>query len=286
MNSIIPLPNLAHLAFARLDTRELARGKGRPRPEDIDGWARPHMDHSFNYPLPADMSRAVGVFCDFYATVQVHADCLAAGPGHVRHFALTNVRTTPRVEQGGDSAVVGIHGPSQEDARTPYWSFTAYSREAKWDPKAKEWDDGDKGWQKEQSLEVSFREPFRVFDRGRDYYFLTDSGSLYRAPPPAKAGWTRRVTRVYDGRQRRVMAVVTDADAKRTFLFVPPAAEGGKRAFFELSDKPKLVEYNPKLVPLPPPDEPHRTVVHAVRVLVALKKIAGKLPATGEKQRP
>ena len=84
------------------------------------------------------------------------------------------------------------------------------------------------------------------------------------------------MTRVWDGKKQPIKAFVTDAGTGKTFLFVPPAKEGGKRAFFELSAEPKLVEYDPKAVPLPPLDEPHRTILHHARILVALKKIEGK----------
>ena len=95
-----------------------------------------------------------------------------------------------------------------------------------------------------------------------------------RRKPPAGTGRS--------GSKRPVVAAVTDADAKRTFLFLDAQREG-KPAFFELSDEPRLVEYDPKLVPLPPAAEPNRTMLHRARILVALKKIEGKLPA---KEKP
>jgi hypothetical protein len=103
-------------------------------------------------------------------------------------------------------------------------------------------------------------------------------------PACADRGVTGTLARVWDGTRRPIDAFVSDAATGKTFLFVPPATAGGRPAFFELSAKPRPEEYDPKLAPPPKLAEPHRTIVHAAHVLVALKKLEGKLPPKAGKE--
>ena len=212
----------------------------------------------------------------------LYFDYVPTGKFEVRQFILTNEPTTPRPEE--------IHSPEAVDdpprpvKKPDPWTFSCQRYESRTNSNANV-DQGDtvlKDWTPEWSTPAAFTEPFQALSLGDDYYFVTRSGALYRAAKPAK-GTARVLTPVWYGKKQPIKAFITDAKTGKTFLFVPPAKEGGKRAFFELSDKPRLVEYDPKLVPLPPLEEPHRTIVHAARILVALKKIEGTLPA---KEKP
>ena len=206
----------------------------------------------------------------------VYYDFLPFGKYKTRVFVLTNTPTPSPVRKD--------RGPNEDDSSAPAkkkpplpWMLTFHRYEGRWVGKP----DGDweqRPWTREGTISGAFKEPFQALALGDDFYFVTRSGSLFRAAKPAK-GKDRTLSCVWDGKGRPVESFITDAATGKTFLFVPPAKAGGRPAFFELSDKPKLVEYDPKLVPLPKLEEPHRTILHNARVLVALKKIEGKSPA-------
>ena len=161
------------------------------------------------------------------------------------------------------------------------WTLTVYRYESRWVGEEYEsW--VQRPWKREGTITVGFKEPFQALAQGDDFYFATRSGALYRAAKPSK-GTDRTLSLVRDRKKQRIESFITDASTGKTFLFVPPAKAGGKPAFFELSDKPKLVEYDPKAVPLPKLEEPHRTILHNARILVALKKIEGKPAAKSGK---
>jgi hypothetical protein len=120
---------------------------------------------------------------------------------------------------------------------------------------------------------VAFREPFQVLGKGDDYYFVTASGRLFRTRKPAK-GKQRPCVPVWSDASRPIRAFITDADAGRTFLFVGPEKKGGKPAFFEVSDRPRLVEYDPGCAaPLKEGPERLRRVTHYARVLLVHKLV-------------
>ena len=224
-----------------------------------------HEGTNFSGNLPADLS----AFHAFDPRYFLHCDTLPAGKAKARHFTATNLTS------GFDA-----RNKEFEEGKTPASKFYCHLGESRRD-KDGEWEEH--SWKHEWTTPATFKEPFQALALGDDFYFVTSSGSLFRAAKPAK-GTDRVLTRVWDGK-RPIKAFVSDAGTGKTFLFVPPAKDGGKRAFFELSDKPRLVEYDPKLVPMPPLEEPHRTIVHAARILVALKKIKGDAsPKVGGKE--
>ena len=202
----------------------------------------------------------------------LYFDYLPAGKRLARQFITTNL-TGERPDESRDF----------RKGKSPPCVFSSYISDSPWDAKKERW--VPKPWALEWTTPAAFKEPFQALALGDDYYFVTRSGALYRAAKPAK-GTDRVLARVWDGKQP-IRSFITDAGTGKTFLFVPPAKAGGKPAFFELSDKPKLVEYDPKAVPLPKLDEPHRTILHNARILVALKKIEGKPSAKAEgKKKP
>jgi hypothetical protein len=162
---------------------------------------------------------------------------------------------------------------SAEEQKNPKWSFTIHRYDGRWKQKDKEWGNGK--WTKEGTIEIGFIEPFQALVKEEDYFFVTESRRLFVARKPTK-GSERKLTAVWNEPDRPITAILTDADADRTFLFVAAKEKGGKPAFFELSDKPKLEEYDPASVPLPRLEEPHRTLLHLARILAAQKKIKSK----------
>ncbi len=204
----------------------------------------------------------------------LYMDYLPAGKCRVRQFLATNL---PGSEADRSRDL--------EEVKKAPRVFSSYLGEGEWDAKEGVWKP--KPWKLEWSAPPAFVEPFQALSLGDDFYFATRSGALFRAAKPA-TGTDRVLTPVWGSKKQRIKAFITDSATGKTFLFVPPARVGGKPAFFELSDKPKLVEYDPKLVPLPPVAEPHRTILHATRILVALKKIKPEpLPEPGfEKKKP
>jgi hypothetical protein len=242
-------------SFSRLEAAELLRGRtatapGGPVGDPPDPTT---TGAQFGGVFPAKRIRMISRVKEDNG---LHYDFLPTGPASALHFVLTEVKT-----------------PWGGDALLP-WSMTVYSHTGKYDRKERGWvSAGKKEWEAVEAIDVGFVGPFRVMSLGKDYYFLTDGGSLFRSPPAAKKGERRRMERVYDGRDRPVLATVADADAGRTFLFIE-SAKGP--AFFELSDRPALTVYDPKVARTSDGDEPLRSVMHKVRVLAALGKIKGK----------
>lgn len=202
----------------------------------------------------------------------LYYDYLPAGKAQARQFMVTNLTSKP-IDRERDF----------KDGNPPSSVFSSYISDSHWDAKEGAWKEHP--WKLEWSIPPTFQEPFQALGLGDDFYFVTRSGTLFRAAKTAK-GKDRTLALVWDGKERPIKAFVSDAKTGKTFLFVPPAKEGGRRAFFELSAEPKLEEYDPKLVPLPKLEEPHRTILHDARILVALKKIAGKAApkADGDKK--
>lgn len=213
--------------------------------------------HSFGSSIMPDKIRFAARDAGIGFMPTIYSDAIATGPASVRQFVLSNVRFSRR----GAALKDGIR-VSQENVDAPAWSMVAYT--------FKKGDE--RWWQKEPELEVSFREPFTALAVGGDFYFLTDSGSLYRAPAPARKGGTRRVYRVWNGRRRPVVALVEDADAGRAFLFVGPPPAGGRPAYFAPSASPELVPHDPTDLPKATAD-PRRDLPNMQEYALALEAL-------------
>lgn len=156
----------------------------------------------------------------------------------------------------------------------PRWSLACSSIRARWndDPeRLSGWEIEGDGWVKADSIDVAFREPFQALSRGDDFYFLTASGKLYRAPKPVK-GTHRKMVPVWDDPRSRIVAHLTDADKDRTFLFLERGPKGvGGPCVFELADGVRLRDYD-AIFFRPGDDGPValRRVVGYARVLTAL----------------
>ncbi len=204
---------------------------------------------------------------------QLHYDYLPVAEDRVLLFVLTDTRghlesAGTGGELGGAHVVV-----SAEEAKTPKWSLTIHSCRNTWDADKNTWSN-DPHWKREGTIEVGFTEGFNALGKGDDYYFLTVSGKLYRAPKPDK-GADRKMEAVWDDEKRPVVAFITDADADRTFLFCKPDKDG-KGVYFEMDTKPDPQPYDAGKIPEAKPDDALPAVIAYAKILVADKKIKNK----------
>jgi hypothetical protein len=87
----------------------------------------------------------------------------------------------------------------------------------------------------EEKFAVPFQEPFMTYVPDREFWFVTESGKLYRSGPVGK----RKVEAVWDDEASPIRALLTDADTDRTFAFTEPAdGKKGRRVYFEVGVKP------------------------------------------------
>src|SRR5262249_10623128 len=121
-------------------------------------------------------------------------------------------------------------------------------------------------------LNVAFREPFRVFAKGDDFYFVTTSGKVFRAAKPAK-GDDRTLEAVWEDAKRPVVAAVTDVVAERTFLFCQP--EGNKGVFFDLAVKPEPRDYDASAIEKLKPDQERERSLERAKILKDAKLLKG-----------
>jgi hypothetical protein len=127
-------------------------------------------------------------------------------------------------------------------------------------------------WGKEdkeiETFKSPFKEAFTAFVRGKDYYFVTEYGSVYLARDPGKG--ERKVELVWDGRRQPVHALITDAGSDTVWCFVEPFftdKQDAERVYFALSAKPEPRPYKLKRIDKPRIDEPLRSVLEYARVL-------------------
>jgi hypothetical protein len=219
----------------------------------------------FTGPDAVSDARFLGGFAEFRPWVEY--DYLATARDAMKLFVITNVgsRTTPAGK--GGSVVARAFSRNVKHK----WSFICYSVRAHWNRKKKEWIAQER---EECSIELGIREPFQALARGEDYYFLTASGKLYRAPKPAK-GKHRKLEKVWDDKRAPIKAYISDADRGRTFLFCDSGPKGvGKPCVFELASGVRLRFYDRALFkPGKQGPDRLRQVVGYSRVLLALKLI-------------
>jgi hypothetical protein len=249
----------------RFELAGLLRGKALAAPDaewPDDG------DCHFGPCVPDYEARTLGLGSRFEA--EVYSDTLPVGPRRVREFVLTNARG--RLAPAGKPELLLAFRveQSEEQRRTPLWSLRVHSLEAKWSKASRSWVGGP--WRREESIEVGFQEPFQVLGRGEDYYFVTRSDKLYRAPPAAK-GKPRRLEAVWADRRRPIEVLLTEVDGGRTYLFCRPAKGGERPTFFELGPKPRPVAYD--LAAARPGQRPEvlTRLLRYADTLIALKRL-------------
>jgi hypothetical protein len=90
---------------------------------------------------------------------------------------------------------------------------------------------------KPETIESVFTEDFYVFKREADYYFVTQSGNLYVAPPPKKGEKSRTMRALWDDAKKPIVAVLSDADHDKVWLFAKDKGKDAKRdLYFEMKE--------------------------------------------------
>jgi hypothetical protein len=120
-----------------------------------------------------------------------------------------------------------------------------------WDSRFR-WDDNNKNWEVTshhenlESFNTAFLEDFYFFVRKNDYYFVTESGRLFYAPPrePGEKWRTMRV--LWDDAKRPIIAVIEDADQDKVWLFAKNKNAGAKRdLYFEMKETILTESFDP-----------------------------------------
>jgi hypothetical protein len=204
-------------------------------------------------------------------------DFVPISEDELRLFQLCNVADADQGEPKPDAEtdnliLIPVPERGEEKYQKPAWSLGVFRFHAEWNAKDGWWGNGT--WKREGNIAVGFRESFRVIGQGDDYFFVTQSGRLYRAPKPDK-GTDRKMDTVWKDDQRPIVAFITDADADRSFLFCKPDKDG-KGVYFEMSDKPDPQSYDATKFPEVKPDDPLPAVLGYAKILVADKKIKDK----------
>jgi hypothetical protein len=129
-------------------------------------------------------------------------------------------------------------------------------------------------WQrKAPEVEVEIDEPFTAVSQGHAVYFVTRSGKLFSVKQVEKDRW--KVEAAWKDADSPIRAVLRDEDAGRAFAFTEPAldAKGGRKVYFELSDKPDPTAYEPRPLKGAKLDEPLATVLGLAYSLHDEKKL-------------
>jgi hypothetical protein len=225
---------------------------------------------------PLSMTRTLHLSVEY--DLELYYDYLPTAENEVLLFQLCNVAGAdhsglPGVPESKlnwtPTYITREPNSADESRKKPYWSLGLFDFKNKWDTKAQNWPDGT--WKRIGVIEARFHEQFNALSKGDDYYFVTQSGRLYRAPKPDK-GTDRKMDTVWKDDQRPIVAFITDADADRSFLFCKPDKDG-KGVYFEMSDKPDPQSYEASKVPEAKPDDPLPAVLAYAKILVADKKI-------------
>lgn len=273
-DSIAGWNNMTHRTYRlhRYELNELRKGQVVAWPGAMETGLMPNP---FNYAEPIKDTRILARMVDFSGGVYYY-DAVPIGSAAVVQFVLTNVggRLVPR---GADGLTRGaVVDMTLQEEREPRWSLKSFEYRSRWDSKNQEWQEAP--WRPTGQVEVGFREPFCAFARGPDYYFLTDSGRLFRAARPVK-GTFRKMETTYAERDRPVAVFLTDADSGRVFLFRHASGGTGKPAVAELAPRLAWREYDPALYrPGSAGPSELRRVVGYARVLQAL----GLVPVAGQ----
>jgi hypothetical protein len=250
----------------RYQLDELAKNRLVTGPNAKD--EKPLADFASSSPL-ADIR---GFADDAEFEWKLHYDYLPVGFDRVWLFALTNVRgrLVDRYENGKKVESGKRQVVTEEEKNNPQWSLTLYDFTGSWDAKEKQWK-SDRPWQKVETINVGFREPFQVLEKGGDYYFVTSSGKLFGAAPYER-DQPRLMKTAWDDAKRPIVAFLTDADAGKTYLLCAPEKKGEKAVYFELGEKAELVSYDPGAVTAFKPNNPASRLLGYARILTEENK--------------
>jgi hypothetical protein len=91
-----------------------------------------------------------------------------------------------------------------------------------------------------------FTEHFYAFVRKNEYYFVTESGKLYHAPPPKEAETKRTMKALWTDAKQPIVAVIEDADRDKVWLFAKGKDADAKRdLYFELKSTIQTESFDP-----------------------------------------
>jgi hypothetical protein len=137
---------------------------------------------------------------------------------------------------------------------------------------------------KDEKFTTEMREPFIVYAKGRDYYFITQSGKIHvsRKPKPKEQ---RKAEPLWTDAKSPIRAIIVDVDKDNYFAFTGPAREGekgAKRVYFELGDKDAAKPYELKNLDARVA-KPLKVIVEYTQVLLDDKKIKPAKEGGGKK---
>ncbi len=103
-----------------------------------------------------------------------------------------------------------------------------------------------------ETIDSAFVEDFHVFKRKANYYFVTESGRLYLAPPPKEGEKSRTMKALWTDAKRPIVAVIEDADHDKVWLFAKDKNAGAKfDLYFEMKETIRTETFDPaKLRPI------------------------------------
>jgi hypothetical protein len=96
-----------------------------------------------------------------------------------------------------------------------------------------------------ETFKSDFLEDFYVFIRKSDYYFVTESGKLYHAPPPKKGEKSRKMTALWDDPDRPINAIIEDADRDKVWLFAKHKKDVKRGYYFEMKSATTFETFDP-----------------------------------------
>jgi hypothetical protein len=102
------------------------------------------------------------------------------------------------------------------------------------------------------TFESPSSEDFYAFVRKDHYYFVTESGKLYHAPPAKEGEKSRTMKALWTDAKRPIVAVIEDADNDKVWLFAKDKNAGAKLdLYFEMKDTIRTETFDPtKLRPV------------------------------------
>ena len=102
-----------------------------------------------------------------------------------------------------------------------------------------------------ETIDSAFAEDFYVFKRKTDYYFVTQSGEMYIAPPPKKGEKSRTMAALWDDKTRPIVGIVEDADNDKVWLFAQNKKDAKLGYYFEMKPRTSFETFDPtKLKPV------------------------------------
>jgi hypothetical protein len=251
------------------------------RAAEVPGVEKRIFLESLTYGMPLRDIWDLGRYADFRYVMRF--DWLPINQNQVDLIILTNVRgrirRVPRETGPGFTEKVER---TDEERANPKWSMiicrgSPNINSATTDALGTSWVELDR-------LTPAFTEPFRVLARRNGYYFLTDSGRLYRTGTRRVLTGRRDIEPIWDDKDRPVTHYLTDTDADRTFLFTKPAKPGELGVFFELSDKPEPKPYDLSKINASKAEEPLKGALERARFLADQKLLKQSEPPKGEKK--